>query len=200
MAPRALLKRLLHAGFGDYEYWKVFAIDLPQTSPDVANDYVVRQVSGSELRSHEDAGISSRANYDGPESLGFGLFVSGELACIQWYWWGARYRKERGGRSWELPAGAAKSVGLYTVPRYRGRGLATILKRRSADLMYEKGFVRLYSRIWHNHTHSIRVSEKVGWVHVGWYIEVNPLRRNYCFRIKRRHEGTLNEKKPRNRP
>lgn len=186
MALKSLVKKVLRGALGDYEYWKVFAIDLPQAPFDLSGDYVVRQISGAELQRFGDPGLRNRAEYDGPESIGFGLFVSGDLACVQWYWWGARYRKERSGRSWELPAGAAKSVGLYTVPKYRGRGLAAMLKQRSAALMYERGFARLYSRIWHNHVDSIRVSKKAGWTEVGSYIEICPLGKRYCFRFKKR--------------
>lgn len=187
MAVKSLLKKALRTALGDYEYWKIFAIDLPQNSTESPENCVVRQISGTELRGFDDPGLKNRAEYDGPESIGFGLFVSGELACIQWYWWGARYTKERSGRSWELPPGSAKSIGLYTVPEYRGRGLATVLKQKTAVLMYERGFLRLYSRIWHNHADSIRVSKKAGWIEVGSYVEICPLgKKRYCFRFRKR--------------
>jgi hypothetical protein len=109
--------------------------------------------------------------------------VGTELAWVQWYWWGARYEKERHGRSWRLPSGAAKLVGLFTVPRFRGKGYAAMLTAQAAYLMFEKGFGSLYMRIWHNHRDSMRMSEQAGWQMVGAYVEICPFGRHFEFRI-----------------
>lgn len=183
---RTIQKKILHAVLGDYQYWKVFAIDLPRPAAPLPDNCGVRQITCSELSEATDPELKKRAAFDGPEAIGFGLFFFDQLACVQWYWWGARYQTERAGRSWELPSGAAKSVGLYTVPLYRGRGFAILLKQTSANLMYEKGFVRLYSRIWHSHIDSIRVSKKAGWTQIGSYVEICPLGYRFCFRLTRR--------------
>lgn len=185
LSAHTLFKRALHGLLGDYQYWQVFAIDLPQPPVPLPDSVSVRELDPGAPIVCEDNEIIARMVFGGSEATGFGLFEGEELVAVQWYWWGARYEHERGGRSWRLPAGAAKSTGLYTVPRCRGKGYAAILKQQTAHLMSERGFKRLYSRIWHSHTSSIRVSEKAGWRHVGSYIEICPFSRRIELRIPR---------------
>jgi len=122
-----------------------------------------------------DEGLRGREYLHGDESQGFGYFIDGELAAIQWYWWGGRYAFSGRLPGWHLPTDAAKSVDLYTVPKYRGRGLAVQLKRATPSFMSEMGFLRLYSRIWHSHQESIHISLKTGWEYVGTYLSIAPL-------------------------
>ncbi len=180
-----LFKRMLHLLLGDYQYWKVYAIDLPQPQVMLPAGVTVRALGPAAEYDCADEELLSRMDSGGQEALGYGLFVGKELVAVQWYWWGARYEDERKGRSWRLPPGTAKSTGLYTVPRCRGKGYAAVLKQQSAFLMSERGFTRLYSRIWHSHTSSIRVSEKAGWRKVGSYIEVCPFAKLIQLRIPR---------------
>lgn len=182
---RELLKRLLHFLLGEYQYWKVFALDLPQSSVPWPSGFSVRELDPANPPDTADAEVLSRMEYGGEGSVGYGLFKDAELVAVQWYWWGARYEQERQGRSWRLPVGAAKSVGLYTAPAHRGRGYATLLKQSTAPIMAGRGFARLYSRIWHSHAGSIRVSEKLGWRLVGAYIEISPFSKPIGFRVKR---------------
>jgi len=181
--PKELLKTVLHAALGDYHYWKVFYIDLPQPPVELPDGVTIRPVSAEELEDMPDEGMRDRAVFGGEGAQGFGLFVGGELAAVQWYWWGERYQAERKGRSWVLPPDAAKSLGLYTRPEYRGRGYAALLKRHTAHLMTQQGFKRLYSRIWHSHKDSIRVSRKIGWHVAGSYIEVCPFSKRIKIRL-----------------
>lgn len=181
--PRELFKRALHAALGDYQYWKVFCIDLPQPALELPEDVAIRPVTADELDAVPDSGMRDRGVFGGDGALGFGLFVADELVAVQWYWWGERYQAERDGRSWVLPPDAAKSLGLYTRPEYRGQGHAMVLKQHTAHLMGQRGFARLYSRIWHSHKSSIRVSRKIGWRVVGSYVEVSPFSRRIQLRL-----------------
>lgn len=177
------VKRVLHATLGDYQYWVVFSIDLPQEAVEIPKYINIKHIDAEILSKETDEGLQKRVGFDGPESQGFGLYVSGRLAAIQWYWWGERYWSERNGRSWRLAGDEVKSVGLYTVPEYRGQGYATLLKRATANEMARRGFRRIYSRIWHSHKHSIAVSRKAGWSKVGSYVEVVPFGRRIEFRL-----------------
>jgi hypothetical protein len=181
----AVLKQLLRQLLGEYQYWKVFRIKLPQPAVPLPPGITVRPLDSMDLQSSSDVELRSRTEFGGEGAQGYALYVGTELAAMQWFWWGARYDNERQGRSWRLPSKAAKSVGLFTVPRFRGKGYAAILKMQTAHLMSEKGFDSLYSRIWHSHYESIRVSEKAGWQRVGAYIEVCPFGRRFEFRMHR---------------
>ena len=182
-SPRELFKRVLHATLGDYQYWKIFYIDLPQHPTELPDGISIRPIAAEELDAVPDIGMRDRKVFGGDGSLGFGLFVDEELVAVQWYWWGDRYQAERKGRSWVLPPGAAKSLGLYTRPEYRGCGYAALLKQHTAHVMAQRGFTRLYSRIWHSHKSSIRVSRKIGWRVAGSYIEICPLSRLIQLRL-----------------
>ncbi len=182
-SPRSLLKEALHLGLGDYQYWKVFYIDLPQPAAELPEGIRVEPITPEDLDGVVDEGLLQRREFGGEGAQGFGLFRDDELVAVQWYWWGARYEAERQGRSWRLPEGAAKSTGLYTLPQHRGQGYAALLKRQTAYLMSQRGFTRLYSRIWHSHKSSIRVSEKTGWRVAGSYIEICPFSRRIQLRL-----------------
>lgn len=179
---RPLLKKILHVIFGEYQYWMVFSVRESTMSND---GFFVRTISADELRASPDAEVRSRADYGDVEAIGYGLFISGDLACVQWYLWGARYERERQGRSRKIPQGSAKLVGLYTLPAYRGRGLATALIRQSSRMMLESGFTELYCRIWHSHTASIAAFRSAGWTRVGSYVEICPLGHRLELRLPR---------------
>ncbi|HEY8352160.1 MAG TPA: GNAT family N-acetyltransferase [Sphingomonadales bacterium] len=178
---KALLKGLVRSLVGDYGIYRIFAVDLPQAVAPLPPGVEIRPIDSPVLEASDDPELRARAWYGGAEAQGFGLYADGELAAIQWYWWGERYRRRR--NSWPLGPGGAKSVELYTRPQYRGRGYAALLKLHTAEAMAERGFRRLYSRIWHSNGPSIRVSEKTGWRRVGTYIELHPLGRKVSFRL-----------------
>ncbi len=176
-------KYALHALFGDYQYWKVYSIGLPQSPATLPQDVRVLEIQPGTPVATSDPALARRLSYGGEEAHGFGLFTNNELATVLWYWWGDRYQRARRGRSWTLPDGAAKLVGLYTAPEFRGLGYALILQRQSAHIMGLRGFTRLYARIWHSNSSSIRVFEKAGWQCVGSYVELCPLSTRIQFRL-----------------
>jgi GNAT superfamily N-acetyltransferase len=78
--------------------------------------------------------------------------------CI--YWYGERYLKRNFIR---LQAQQAKLVHIETLPTMRGKGIASQLIRYSAAMMATSGFTRLYARIWHSNTPSIKSFTNAGW-------------------------------------
>lgn len=178
---KALLKRLVRSLVGDYGVYRIFAVDLPQPVTPLPAGITIRAIDAGVLERSDDPEMRARAWYGGAEAQGFGLYAGDDLAAIQWYWWGERYRTRR--NSWPLGPGAAKSVELYTKPEYRGRGYAALLKLHSGQAMGLLGFTRLFSRIWYSNKPSIRVSEKTGWRRVGTYIELFPLGRKVSIRL-----------------
>lgn len=166
--------KLVRSVVGDYQYWRLFRLRLSDPvaiGPDHDSIQPISQIPAAIA----DDGLRGRSYLQGSDSQGFGYFIEGELAAVQWYWWGARYAQSQRLPGWQLPDDAAKSVDLYTVPRFRGRGLALQLKRVTPSFMARRGFHRLYSRIWHSHTESIHISLKTGWTPVGAYLSVAPL-------------------------
>lgn len=178
-----LLKRILHAVLGNYQYWKVYAISLPVPAPELPPGVTIVWLTDALLaRIPPDAPVHAE-DYLGEEALGFALLVNGEMAAIQGVWWGDRYLRERKGRSWRLPPGTVKTHGLYTVEKFRGRGLASLLKQYTNHELSNCEFNRVYCRIWHSHKGSIRVSRNAGMKLVGAYIEICPFGKRMAVRL-----------------
>jgi GNAT superfamily N-acetyltransferase len=178
---REYFKGALHGLFGDYQYWKVYAIKLPYPYPNLPPEMSVRRLEAEDLAHVADQVYAD--HYLGEEALGYGLFVHGELAAVQGAWWGSRYVREREGRSWKIPDDAVKTNSLHTFGPYRGRGYASLLKRYTLAELGSLGFRRVYARIWHSHRNSIRVSTRVGMKLIGVYIEISPFGLRIRLRI-----------------
>ena len=172
-----ILRKCIHFVLGEYQIFRIFRCDLNTAAkPDLSGyrdeGYQFREVSIEDLAGSSDDGMRARARYAGEDALAFGVFRGGELLCLQWYWFRERYKTRN---FWPLQPDQAKSIDLYTLPAYRGTGLATALKLYSAAQMKEKGFNQVFSRIWYNHVSSRRVSEKAGWHNIAIVVEVFPL-------------------------
>jgi GNAT superfamily N-acetyltransferase len=170
----ALLSPLRRAGF-DYACFKIFTVSLKTTEQDrteaLPSGYRFAELAPSDLKASTIPELQDCLEYGGPGSHTFGIFRGdGTLACVQCVWFGERYR-QRG--FWPIEADAAVSMHLVTAAAEQGKGLATHLKRYSASRLKEKGFSRLYSRIWWTNRASLRVSEKAGWSRVGTILEVS---------------------------
>lgn len=176
--PNRLLKSLLRGLLGDYALYEIYALPLgalapPDLSALQAQGYRFGPLDVATLQGSPHAEIRERAGYGGEDALGFGVFHAGELVALQWYWTGERYRLQR--NFWPLAADEAKSVELFTLPEFRGRGLATALKAHSAYQLQTQGYRRILSRIWHSNHPSRRVSEKLGWQHLAQVAVIHPL-------------------------
>jgi len=154
----------------EYAFYRIYRLDLTQGRPGpeatLPAGYSNATVDASTLKNAKDTLIREQAWYGGSEALGFVVLRDGEPVCVQWIWYGDRYRTKQG--FWPLQPGEAKSVQLVTVESERGRGLATQIKQFSAEQLKHLGFRRIYSRIWWNNVASIRVSEKSGWQMDSW--------------------------------
>jgi len=169
----ALLWPLRRAGF-DYSCFKVFTIPLEATTADgvgaLPAGYRFAELDPSDLQASAFLELQDCQEYGGRGSHTFGIFrADGTLVCVQCIWFGERYR-QRG--FWPIELDAAVSMHLVTASAEQGKGLATLLKQHSAKRLREKGFTRLYSRIWWTNRASLRVSEKAGWSRVATILEV----------------------------
>lgn len=107
---------------------------------------------------HEEVRVT--AEYGGREAAGFCITLEQRAVAVAWYWWGKRYAR-RG--FLHLAEGEAKLVHIVVAEEYRGRGLAHALLTQSASHMAARGFGRLFARVWHSNTGSVRAFTKAGW-------------------------------------
>ena len=170
---KALLAILRRLGF-DYTWFRIYRLSLDDRVaaglPPTLNGYRCCELTSAELERSPVEELRTCAPYAGAEAHLFGAVRDdGALACVQCVWFGARYAKDA---FWPVDSNAAVSMHLVTDPAERDKGLATLLKKYSAQQLREKGFTSIYSRIWWTNTASIRVSEKAGWKRVGTIVEV----------------------------
>jgi ribosomal protein S18 acetylase RimI-like enzyme len=185
---RAVAKTLLGAIFGEYELYRVLAVDPATGTADRWNGAAVLVDADADLfASDADSGIRGLANYDGEEAVSFALVREQRPVCGCWYWLGERYRRQRG--FWPLRQNEAKLVQITTAARHRGQGLATALIALSSRRMAERGFTRLYARVWHNHEQSLRAFHAAGWHEVALRIGIQPLGRFGPYRVNLRSAG-----------
>lgn len=165
----AFLRRM---GF-DYSCFRIFAYSLHISDAEadtLPGGYRFAELSSAELSNCPISELQACEGYGGPGSYLFAILDdNGNPACVQCIWFGDRYQQRA---FWPLGFGEAASMNLVTAPLERHKGLATLLKKHSAEQMRRRGFARLYSRIWWTNTASLRVSEKAGWSHVGTVLEV----------------------------
>jgi hypothetical protein len=157
-----------------YSCWRIFSLPLKDTTLADAGTlpagYRFAELSSADLSTCLCAELQRFEEYGGQDSCSFGIFRSdGVLACVQCMWFGERYQRQS---FWPLEADEAASVQTATATEERRKGLATQIKQHSAVRMKQKGFSRLYSRVWWTNTASVRVHKKAGWSHVGTTVEV----------------------------
>jgi RimJ/RimL family protein N-acetyltransferase len=167
----------------DYSCFRIFMLPLDRLADGSAlpDGYRFEEVTSHDVASAADELLRKESWYGGEDALGFGVYRGSELVCIQWIWYGERYRTKR--NFWPLQDGEAKSVQLVTTPSEQGRGLATHVKRFSASRLQRRGFSRLYSRIWWNNYAAIRVSQKAGWREIAMVFELRIPGRSRSWRL-----------------
>ena len=171
-----------------YSCFRIFAISLKSTTATdeapLPSGYRFAELSPGDLSACPFPELRECDWYGGPGSHAFGIFrEDGVLVCAQWFWFGERYQQQS---FWPLESHEAASMHLVSAASERGKGIATQIKKHSADQMRAKGFSRLYSRIWWTNTSSIRVSEKSGWSNVGTILEISLPARSRPLRFVRR--------------
>ncbi len=142
---------------GDYAPYRIYALDLGDLAPFEPNPEIA-------LRILEDA----------PDTVVLGAFIGDKRAAACWIWYGERYKRER--NFWPLGPTEAKLVHIETNSDFRGRGIGTQLLAFAGTTMRDRGFTKLFARIWHNNTPSIRVFTKAGWRYEHFVLEMEPLR------------------------
>lgn len=174
----SLIKLISHGVFGKYVLFKIYQLNsdsrivqknIPET--------IFRPIDNPlDLEISEDSELAARSCFAGEDSFGFGAYRSGKLVAVCWFWVKDRY-KER--NFWPLQDNEAKLVDITTAAAYRGQGLAPALICFASNEMFHLGRERLYARIWHSHSSSLRAFEKSGWQYTAFVAEV------FIFGIKK---------------
>jgi ribosomal protein S18 acetylase RimI-like enzyme len=181
---RAVARNLLGAVIGDYELYRVLALDPATATVDRGNGATLVDADAALFKNDADSGIRGLAGFGGEDAVGFALLHEQRPVCGCWYWIGERYRQRRG--FWPLRQHEAKLVQITTATTHRGQGLATALIALSSRRMGERGFTRLYARVWHNHEHSLRAFRAAGWDEIALRIGIQPLGRFGPYRVNLR--------------
>jgi RimJ/RimL family protein N-acetyltransferase len=187
---RRLLKWLARKALGEYAIYHIVtqsekSSSVPQTAlPDGCSWDAVQP---GQIERSEDASIRDRAFYLGEDAYAWRCTDrSGRVVGLCVYWCGERY----GHRNfWPLEAHEAKLVEVITLGEMRGRGVASALIERSSTAMFERGFHRLYARIWHSNGASLKAFSRAGWVRTATVVELFLLGRwKWRMRLRPRAE------------
>lgn len=168
-----ILKKSAKLLLGEYKVFKIYTQDLKNFS---ANNKFPENFCPYQQDYKHVKGFS------GPQSHGFIYLDDGGEKKLSrcWYWYDDRY-KER--NFWPLIKGEAKLVDIETLQEARGMGIASNLIIYSSNEMKKLGFERLYARIWHSNTPSLRAFAKAGWKPHCLVIEIYPLGKKIRFKF-----------------
>lgn len=183
-APKELAKRFAHVLLGDYSPYFIYCGPEPDNGTpqtDEHPDFSVQKIDDSDLAASDSFLLREQHPYLGEGTVGYGCFIDGQLAGACFYWHGKRYLQRN---FWPLSKGEAKLVQIVTIPEMRGRGVARQLIAGSYQQMRKAGFTRVYARIWHSNTPSIRAFQRAGWQRIALVVEINPLRRERPLRLR----------------
>jgi RimJ/RimL family protein N-acetyltransferase len=175
---KTLIKSFVRTLVGEYEFYAIYAWQDDGAAgagrdPSILGEERLHAASAPEIR--------SLAHYTGADSRCFVLEESGTALSACCYWFGERYRTERG--FWKLEDREAKLVQITTVPGARGRGLARRLIAASSRAMADEGFRRLYARVWRGHRASQRAFEAAGWRRIAHVVGVETFGRRIRLKL-----------------
>ena len=192
-----ILKNIIKLILGDYSLYRIYLFDAKVENPGKNQTSVNLNSKLSEisdislLQASPYKEIAILESYGGDGAYGFGAWNNkGELVSACWFWDKVRYQSRN---FWPLKEKEAKLVQINTSLAYQGQGIARNLLLFATDKMTQKGFERIYARIWHSNTPSLKAFEKAGWKYVAFVIEIFPLGRKKPFRWRiSKHASTFN--------
>jgi RimJ/RimL family protein N-acetyltransferase len=171
------LKKIIRALLGAYEIYYIYcwSSDTPEdTGSSGSLQHAVKRVDTADIEQSASALVLENQGFAGDGSHSYIYQGEDDVLGVCFYWHGNRY-KARG--FWPLAEGEAKLVQIETAPQARSRGVATELIRCSSQDMHRSGYTRLFARIWHSNTPSLRAFEKAGWTRTALVVQTFPLKR-----------------------
>lgn len=175
-----LLKALARGLLGEYAAYHVLSRDR-EGAPAPVSAYRVVAVDRAAIEASSDPLIQEQAGYAGEGAFAYACMHGEQIVGLCFYWHGERYLKRN---FWPLKEGEAKLVQIITLPQMRGKRVAgTLIATSSAD-MFNRGFNKMYARVWHSNEPSLRAFAGAQWKRCASVVEVNPLRRARPMRLR----------------
>ncbi len=167
---------------GDYSIFRIYRVSTAAGRVALnAPTFAFGDADPLVLAQSEDAWIRAQRVYLGQGSHAFACTSGDAIVGLCFFWLADRYNRDR--NFWTLCGGEAKLVQVVTRADMRGRGVATGLIAHATAQMLSVGFDRIYARIWHSNTPSLRAFQRAGWRQIATVIEINPLRRRRPWRL-----------------
>jgi ribosomal protein S18 acetylase RimI-like enzyme len=172
---KAQLRRLAQALFKEYQLNRIYYLDMSEQPPSApmnpAEGVTIRVIDSPEqIAAATDQRIREHAWYAGAQALGYGIWESGELVCMCWFWLAGHSAMP--GRFPAVGEKEAVMVDLLTTPSCRGKGYAVAITRFAMHDLFSRGYLKLWTWIWHSNTPSIRVFTKAGWTYSHFLAEI----------------------------
>lgn len=181
---KELLKKLAHAILGDYSVYRVLCRESGAgvaAASGQAATYRVVPVDRDTILASADPLMQEQAGYAGEQALAYACMHGDQIVGLCFYWYGERYLRRN---FWPLKSTEAKLVQIITSPQMRGKRVAgTLIAESCADVM-QRGFERVFARVWHSNEPSLRAFAGAQWTRCATVIEVNPFRRARPFRFR----------------
>lgn len=165
---------------GNYEIYYIYRSSESLYEEESTPAGAIKRISKNDMTDGLSKPLLESVGYFGKDTVAYGFFIDNVLKSICFYWFGERYQTRA---FWPLQRGEAKLVHIVTETTVRGKGIASHMITQSTRDMLNQGFTRLYARIWHSNTPSIRAFEKAGWARIALVIRVNPFRRSLPIRF-----------------
>ncbi len=172
---RKLIKWMLRLLFRDYQFNRIYTLDLPSADTAmpgmlVGGAIARRMESRDEFALSADERIRQHAWYLDQHAHVYGVFEGAALACVCAFWVAGHPRMP--GRFPALQEHEAVMVDLLTAPECRGKGYALAITRFAEQDLLSRGYHRLWTWVWHNNIPSIRVFAKAGWIYAYFLVEI----------------------------
>ncbi len=154
---KKFLKKMARVILGPYELYTIYESPLNSKK----HDNVI-EIKASDLKASEYIEIADLSIYDSSETYFFAYIENTKILGVCVYWFGQQYKLKR--NFWPLKHNEAKLIQITLAECARGKGFAPRLISGSSFIMAQKGFVKLYSRVWRNHTASDKSFLRAGWI------------------------------------
>ena len=166
---KGILKAALGRLLGDYSFYRIFASPTEPAFADTAEASCAVAVDRNALEAARFPEMREQSWYAGTGAHVFAWMQDQDIVAVCAFWHGDRYAERA---FWPLESKEAKLVQIVVEAAHRGQGIAPRLIAQSAARMHALGFARLYARVWHSNSPSLRAFEAARWMRIASVVEV----------------------------
>lgn len=161
-----IIKKILSFLFTDYQFNRIYFIELPILCTPIVDERLVQMNirsidSRDQFASADDQRIRDHASYFGKAAFVYGIFEDDVLVCICSFW--TTRHPSMPGRFSKLKTNEAVMVDLLTTSGCRGKGYALMITYFAEKDLFNRGYIKLWTWVWHSNISSIRVFDKASW-------------------------------------